>query len=777
MTRPFEKHLDDDEIGALLFLASGSSGGAEISDALLRELRSHVESCEFCGRKVQMHEDAQRGMHRLESPKLEPPGPDCPADESEWQHLVVGLLPEERSKQLMSHASQCDHCGPLLRVASELVTEDVTPSEENLLAEWSSRSQSDARVLAEKLLKRNQAATIERPSRHWATLLLWPRPLILAGTLGALMLAGWLGMRTLFAPNVDHLLAQAYEENRTLEVRIPGAKFAPLRVERGQTGSSFDQSPSLLKAEILIGEHLAKSPNDPVWLEARARAYLLNGKAEQAIQTLQKALAIQPTSAPILTDLGSAYYLRAESRGQSSDYGFAIEDLSKALALSPDDPVSLYNRALACHRAYLYTQEIEDWEHYLRVDPQGDWAADARKRLNDTQKSLSQRQKSLVEPLLTPEEISRNGQSGLAALDLIDERVEEYLKIAAEDWLPKAFPAPPKEASEVDLAALKRLAKVASTRHADNWLSDLLNHAGGRDFGVAAVSLSEAILANERGYYSDARASAYLAAQQFRHAANPAGEIRAMAEEVYSDHLVYEGPACIELLHTLEVPLGSNRYPWLQANMSLERSVCADLIGDQGMYQAAIYRAMSVASTADDLRNVNHSIAWIDPARGMKPDGTAVYDDTPNKCRDLYDGGLPVSLAYRAEKSKPMKTMEDKSTSLYQLVNAIAKIDPRSPDFPKGGRLEIVQNAIVEVNSQMDSLYPRMSQLALAAALAQSSADLIVDMNKIASRARTRNLPGTLSNLLAFDQAYVNAYDAQTKDGKDCLAPILTVGP
>jgi tetratricopeptide (TPR) repeat protein len=90
-----------------------------------------------------------------------------------------------------------------------------------------------------------------------------------------------------------------------------------------------------LKVEALIGENLTKHPNDPAWLEAKARADLLDGNYESAIRSLQRALEAQPDSPQLLTDPGSAYFLRAKSADRALDYGNAIEYPGKALARSP----------------------------------------------------------------------------------------------------------------------------------------------------------------------------------------------------------------------------------------------------------------------------------------------------------------------------------------------------------------------------------------------------------------------------------------------------------
>src|SRR5258708_15605435 len=236
-----------------------------------------------------------------------------------------------------------------------------------------------------------------------------PSPVYAFAGIAVVVLVAWIGLRTLRPPSAEQLLAQAYTERRTLEVRISGAKYAHMRVERSAGGSTLDKSSSLLKAEALISDKLSKNPSDPEWLQARARADLLDGNYESAIKSLQRALETQPDSPSLLTDLGSAYFMRAESANRPIDYGNAIESLGKALAKSPDDPVALFNRALACERMFLYTQAVEDWEHYLRIDPQGEWADEARHHLAAVQQKLKQHEKSQSKSLLSPADIANAG--------------------------------------------------------------------------------------------------------------------------------------------------------------------------------------------------------------------------------------------------------------------------------------------------------------------------------------------------------------------------------
>jgi CHAT domain-containing protein/cytochrome c-type biogenesis protein CcmH/NrfG len=451
--------------------------------------------------------------------------------------------------------------------------------------------------------RKNLAATLLNSVRDrqakpswWSAVVARPTPAYAFAGIVTVAVVAWIGVRTLHPPSAEQLLAQAYSEHRTLEVRIPGAQYSPIQAQRGTERSDFDKPQSLLKAEDLIGENLRKNPNDPVWLQARARADLLNGNYDSAIKSLQRALETQPDSPGLFTDLGSAYFVRAETASSPIDYGRAIDSFGKALAKSPDDPVALFNQALACERMFLYTQAVDEWEHYLRVDPEGEWSDDARRRLTALKEKLQQHQKSQSEPLLSPAEIAKAGTNSAPTAQKIDERIEDYLRVAITDWLPLTFPAASEQPSFEARTALAVLAEIARKNHGDTWLADLLNDQTSGQFPAGIKALAASLRANERGDYSEGQRLAHSAALMFRTEANTAGEIRAQAEEVYSDHLLWEGPQCLALLKQMALPLSRSSYTWINAQMSLEQSNCANAVGDLGTYEAAIDKGLKEAA-------------------------------------------------------------------------------------------------------------------------------------------------------------------------------------
>jgi CHAT domain-containing protein len=578
LTRPFDKHLDGDELDRLLSLQRTSvSDSGRLLGQSLREAERHVQSCPDCSRKLQMHKSVHSEILLMRAPKPQPLTQECIGDAG-WLDVAAGLCPDAKTIELLKHAAQCGHCGPLLKSASEALVDETTPGEEAWLASLRSARPEWRENLAAILLAgagaKNDSREKQEGVQWWQALFSWQRPAFALSAIAAAILAGWLGSRMLRPPSAEQLLAQAYTEHRTLEVRISGAKYAPMRVERAASGSSLDKSPALLKAEALIGENLRQNPNDPRWLQAKARADLLDGNYESAIKSLQRALGTKPDDPTLLTDLGSAYFARAETTNRAIDYGNSIESLGKALTNSPDDPVALFNRALACERMFLYTQAIDDWEHYLRVDPQSEWSDDVRQRLSALQGKIKQHEKGQAEPLVTPKEfVAALASSEIEALSELDSRPEEYLDEAIKQWLPSVFSAN-HESSETVRMALGSLAEVLVTRHQDTWLKDLLRTPASTGFSTGLHYLSNAAQANAQGDPDAALLNARLAERWFLKIGSQPARLRAQLEEVFALHRQYHGADCLADIANMEGQLRSESYPWIETQSALEHYAC-----------------------------------------------------------------------------------------------------------------------------------------------------------------------------------------------------------
>jgi CHAT domain-containing protein len=595
LTRPLDKHLDPEELDALV-----SSRGITISQAgglqeqELREAERHVASCHDCALKLKLLRSMQSDLSSPQPLRPVPPGPQC-LDEAEWQSVAAGLLSTPETRERMIHASQCGHCGPLLKQAAEALAIEVTRREEALLSSLRSVQPDWQSRMAQTL------STASQPVQSVKQLSLfpgaWRLPLLALAAIACVAIATWVGMRLLRGPSVDQLLAQAYSERRTLEVRIPHAQYAPLRVERGGNLSNLDKPPSLLKAEGLIGEKLQSHPNDPVWLDARARADLLDGNYDSAVKTLQQALLTQPDSAPLLADLGSAYYMRGQSSDNALDYGQAIEALGKALVKEPDDRIALFNRALACEQLFLYDRAAADWGNYLHQDPQGEWAKEAREHLDKVKQNLEKRQQRRTQSLLSPRDFPLFGTaSNAGVVASIDARSETYQDVALHSWLPTTLDA---HQSSIDAQrALETLARILEHNHSDPWLQEFLAGPPSPSRNAAIRELLASETAVHTGRYGYGIELAQQSAKDFAKARNQAGMLRASLAIMAAQDFALKYADCLRTAAGTLPLLAQTQYPWLQASMLIEEGEC--LSGTANLQEAikSNRRAWELASHA-----------------------------------------------------------------------------------------------------------------------------------------------------------------------------------
>jgi CHAT domain-containing protein/tetratricopeptide (TPR) repeat protein len=407
------------------------------------------------------------------------------------------------------------------------------------------------------------------------------------------------------------LIADAYTEHRPFELRIAGAAYGPVRQERGGERSAFAEPAGLLKAKYVIKERLAARPDDEEMLAASGRVELLEGHYDEAIRTFGRLLDAHPDSPPLLVDLATAYFQRAQAANRAVDYGQSIELFGRVLAKKPNDPVALFNRAIALEKMYAYDEAIQDWEHYLRVDSSGNWGTEAQRRLSELQEKIKARNKpsamlrsdpGQATPIL---KVRAHGQptsqaSWPMSLD------EEYLDLVVREWLALLYvssDSPHKQTWRRDPVvwdALVATADVLRTHHQDPWLTDLLIDLPADSAPPNVVSeflralnlLAQAAKANASGDPDSARPLAESAARSLRIAKSNAGYLRAREEIIYS--LVRAGRVqdCIQAAGQQlgEKKLGS--YSWLQGQAILWHATCQGYAGNLGLAQQLSEQAL-----------------------------------------------------------------------------------------------------------------------------------------------------------------------------------------
>jgi tetratricopeptide (TPR) repeat protein len=377
--------------------------GAQAAAAGLdrEQARAHADGCTACASRLRDHRSAQSRIRSLVSPvtavrrteaEINPGrSQDCPPEEK-WISVAAGVTSATEAEPLLRHASSCDYCGPMLREATEDLDAEISAEESEAIRQLSSADAGWQRNLARKMAEASapgKAETRGSARTFWAfsNWKLWTAPLGAAAVVavGAAILIER-NSPSLFSTN--QLIAQAYSEQRPIELRFPGAAYAPVRQERGTSGparSTMDAPPALLQAEAQIARALASHPHDAGWMQAQARADLFEGYADQAITLLQQAEAARPEDASVEIDLAAALYERAGTQpdpaASAADYEHALQSLNRALGKNPNDVVALFNRAQLYQQQKKYSEAIADWKRYLQIDPSGRWADAALRNL------------------------------------------------------------------------------------------------------------------------------------------------------------------------------------------------------------------------------------------------------------------------------------------------------------------------------------------------------------------------------------------------------------
>jgi hypothetical protein len=339
--------------------------------------------------------------------------------EDDLRNLAAGTIAPDKAMAITQHAVECPHCASILRLFIEDFSDDLTApeleeelaAEKDFLSQLKSSTPEWQKEIAAQAMQANRVvnpspASVANPSStsganasstsgantsstSGAKIFGWPMRRVLAPTAiaaSALLAFGlWFTQRDT-PEKVEKLLAQAYTEQRTMEMRIPYAAHADFRQTRsGETSSLLNSPAALRKAADLIATHLKDNPEDPDWLLASARFDLLDWNYKLSLSTLDKITDLHAIDSDSITlTRALAIYEQGESEPARKDqsYGQMINLLGSFLKDRPNDSTALFNRALACEKIAAYECAASDFESLLRIDKDSGWSAEARDHLN-----------------------------------------------------------------------------------------------------------------------------------------------------------------------------------------------------------------------------------------------------------------------------------------------------------------------------------------------------------------------------------------------------------
>jgi CHAT domain-containing protein len=189
----------------------------------------------------------------------------------------------------------------------------------------------------------------------------------------ALGLSGW---RDEKADPLEQLSLASFAGNRVIQARLSGFSWAPLRKNRGSSGDAFSDRIKLMSAASGVFERAATAPSATT-LHAAALAYVVAGDPQRGRAALQ-ALGGGETDASVSSDLAAVEMIIAEKDDDSSRLAAALVAADAALRIEPERVEARFNRALVLEALGLRDQARSEWRSYLRLDPGGDWANEAR---------------------------------------------------------------------------------------------------------------------------------------------------------------------------------------------------------------------------------------------------------------------------------------------------------------------------------------------------------------------------------------------------------------
>lgn len=566
----------------------------------------------------------------------------CPAP-NEWSTLVAGEVRPAEVNALLAHAAACPACAERLRKFSS----GPSPEEAVEVSQLAWASQEWQHQMAVQL------AHTPRQQKQVKTWYLWTGAALAASLAIAIGLTAW--WQHVNTP--ERLLAEAYTHSRIFELRMPGAAFAEVTPESHLRGSATGRESSrLLDARSRIERKLETAPQDPHWLQLEARADVLEEKFDPAIDILDRLLASGPVTSSLLADAAAAYFQRGAANGSENDRATALDYLRRADELAPDEPVILFNEAVAMEDRGQVMNAVETWNRYVRFERDPRWLAEGRRRLEILQQKLSQLKShsSRMEQHLASPQAMRALAADAGTLATLD---EEFTGTHLPRLLDSAFPmpgdrsrgSPCEESCQAARTLLHALAASLQHKHQDPWLTQFLPSVSSPPdpvFLQASHALAQAIGEDLFGNYPAGEQSALKASQLFHRLGNAAGEDRAVIERSYALQRASKMSACYSAVHPL---LGRDpQFAWIQIHALTQDTLCDPTPGTGAENNANFQRAVSQAHDRHygilELRARN----LLGAPAVNSGDAEAAWQIYLTTIRAFYAGDYPAMRLYTA---------------------------------------------------------------------------------------------------------------------------------
>jgi len=168
-------------------------------------------------------------------------------------------------------------------------------------------------------------------------------------------------------------LQTGYRDRRPVEPRISTLSYLPFPLTRGSAVAD-QRKEDFRRAELHFAQAVREKPT-PEAHHALGKAYLAQGKFDEAIKEFEQSLSGNQNPAQVYNDLGVAWL-------EKNEFNRSLDSFNKALEIDGNLLEALFNRAL-CYEKQSRTDDAKAaWNEYLKRDSTSNWAYEARQHLN-----------------------------------------------------------------------------------------------------------------------------------------------------------------------------------------------------------------------------------------------------------------------------------------------------------------------------------------------------------------------------------------------------------
>ena len=660
-------HLNSDQINELLQPTTGDRPNQAGNQGFLEDALRHLEDCATCQTRMRKHEQLIESLTLLKPTTSGTEGSTCPRDDV-WLEIAAGIVNQD-SEDCVKHATECDRCGPLLRQAVAVVAEDANSEEEATVAgldsstpQWQKRlakrvslaagaSKADERTkwrwpiggwspIVQDVSQSDGPSFLERPGIR-------PSWVFASGVAIAAVALGFLGIFLWHAanPSEAHLLALAYNQQRTTVLRIEGGNPVPLASATRGAKTGLRQPVPLLELRLRAQKHLEQTPTSAYWHQILGEVELLAGNAKESRSDLEIAQAGNNVLPNLRSDLAAAWFEVGEQSGSAEAYAEAAELYSEELRASPRNPSLLYyNRALCWERQGIKEKALDDLQAALASEKSPEW----RKAIEAEIARVSQG--VFLDQRPTGRDAARPAQPLFTENQREGDNYEALLAEATEQLLPRWRTEP---------TVQKRLSQIAQIglHHRDHWLHDWIEaqHEAASEKGDR--NLAAAVRAGSAGDNGVSLAQSQNAVADYTAVGNAPGRLRGLLAETYALQRLDRARECLSVAQVLERDPHVKDYAWVRTQLTLEKAICSFLKGDFGSashnYDEAADESASYGLDWLRLRALAGQAEILDfrgsPTQAWQVDTTALLHCVQIHCPPIREYSFVYDLVQAAQ--------------------------------------------------------------------------------------------------------------------------------